>query len=219
MAEARNGSDVARLKQQALALASRPSKSFHAFARALWAVHRGDPSFLHEVERVSGLKRRALFYLSNVGAFLHGYDISGEQAERIGWTKLQIIARYVRQQEKESKGRKPAGKRIEAILHIARHTTVHALPEALRAGNTETGEPLRSVLLRLPADHYGEIEAALLAWGAKKRGRGLVDKEKALLELVRALGVPQRQRSRPRMPPEAGTRHRDENATESASGT
>lgn len=188
MADGQDDSEVARLKQQALALASKPSKSFHAFARALWEVHSKDPSFLHEVERVSGMKRRALFYLSNVGTFLHRYDISGEQAETIGWTKLQIIARHVRQQEKEAKGGKLAGKRIDAILQLALQSTAHALPEALRAGNIQTGEPLRAVLLRLPADHYAELEAALLTHGAERRGRGLVKKEKALLKLVRALG-------------------------------
>lgn len=87
--------DVARLQQEALALAAKPTKSFHAFARALWAAHSNDPTFLYEVERVAGVKRRALFYLSSVGGFLADYSITEEQAERIGWTKIQIVARHI----------------------------------------------------------------------------------------------------------------------------
>lgn len=92
MPPAPNDPDVDRLQQEALALAAKSTKSFYAFARALWAAHSSDPAFLYKMEEAAKIKRRALFYLSNVGGFITDYGISEARAERIGWTKLQIVA-------------------------------------------------------------------------------------------------------------------------------
>ena len=171
--------DVDRLKKQALALAVKPTKSFHAFARALWAAHSQDRGFMHEVEKVAGIKRRSLFYLLNVGEFLDEYDVSEEQAERIGWTKLQIIARYAGNQPSRISQRAMKGK-----LGLAARTPAHALPAALEAGNKHPCDPLHSILLRIPASQYADVEAALIACGAKRSGRGLVGKEAALVNMA-----------------------------------
>ena len=174
-----NQPDVDHLKREALALAAKPTKSFHAFARALWAAHRNEPAFLHEVERVAGIKRRALFYLSNVGGFLAEYSITEEQAERIGWTKLQIVARHAANQP----GR-ISQSAMQAKLGIATRTPAHALPAALERQDTPSAGSLRSVLLRLPAEQYADVEAALIACGAERKGRGLIGKEDALVRLA-----------------------------------
>lgn len=174
-----NQLDVDHLKREALALAAKPTKSFHAFAHALWAAHRNDPAFLHEVERVAGIKRRALFYLSNVGGFLAEYSITEEQAERIGWTKLQIVARHAANQPGRISQRA-----MQAKLGIATRTPAHALPAALERQDIPSEGPLRSVLLRLPAEQYADVEAALIACGAERKGRGLIGKEDALVRLA-----------------------------------
>jgi len=171
--------DVARLQQEALALAAKPTKSFHAFARALWAAHSNDPTFLYEVERVAGVKRRTLFYLSRVGGFLADYSITEEQAERIGWTKIQIVARHVANQPERI-----SQHAMQAKLGIAARTPAHALSAALEAQNAPSQGPLRSVLLRLPAEQYADVEAALIACGAEPRGKGLVGKEDAVVRLA-----------------------------------
>lgn len=181
MPPVQNQPDVDHLKREALALAAKPTKSFHAFARVLWAAHRNDPAFLHEVERVAGIKRRALFYLSNVGGFLADDIITEEQAERIGWTKIQIVARHVRCDTKISK------RVIQRYLKIAEHTPAHRLPAALKNQDTEQAAPSRTVLLRIPADAYPALENALLAHGAEKQGRGLVGKEQAIMALVQSV--------------------------------
>lgn len=171
--------DVDDLKRKALALAVKPTKSFHAFARALWAAHSTDPAFLHEVERVAGIKRRALFYLSNVGGFLVDYGITEEQAERVGWTKLQIIARHAANQPGRISQRA-----MQTKLGIAARTPAHALPAALETQDMPSERPLRSVLLRLSAEQYADVEAALIACGAERKGRGLIAKEDALVRLA-----------------------------------
>jgi len=171
--------DVEHLKQQVLALAVKPTKSFHAFARALCAAHDEDRAFLHEVERVAGIKRRALFYLLNVGKLLDAYDVSEEHAERIGWTKLQIIARYA-----ANRPRKLSQRAMKAKLEIAAQTSAHVLPAALEAQDAQSHGSLRSILLRIPDEQYADVEAALIACGAERKGRGLIGKEAALVRLA-----------------------------------
>lgn len=178
MAPVQDTSDVDRLKQEALALAAKPTKSFHAFARTLWEAHEQDRGFIREVEQISGIKRRALFYMLAVGRLIAEYHITEEQAERVGWTKLQIIADHAQNQAE-----KLSQHVMAANLHLALRTTANALPEALRQQGT-SGEKYRTLLFRLSADQYAHVEAALMAFGAGRKGRGLTDKEEALVRLA-----------------------------------
>ncbi|MBU3077815.1 hypothetical protein [Sphingomonas quercus] len=176
---AQDTSDITSLKQEALTLAAKPTKSFHAFALALWAEYQEDRSVLYDVERVAGIKLRALFYLLSVGALLNGYRIPEERAERIGWTKLRIVAQHVKSMEKVSP------EDVEALLQTALTTTAHALTAALTLHDAAPAATTRAVLLRLSAEQYALVEAALIACHARKRGRGLVGKEEAITELAR----------------------------------
>lgn len=181
MAPVQNKPDADHLKQLAMSLAKKSTKSFHAFSSALWMAHSNNPAVMHEVVAVAGVKRRALFYLLDVGGFLTKHDITEDQAERIGWTKIQIIARHVRSDTK-------VGKRvIQRYLTIAEHTTAHRLPAALKNQDTDRTATSRTVLLRIPADAYADLETVLLAHGAKKQGRGLVGKEVAIMALVQSV--------------------------------
>lgn len=181
MPPVQESSDVEHLKQEALTLAVKPTKNFYAFACALWAARNEDRTFLHEVERIAGIKRRALFYLSNVGRLLSDYRINEAQAERIGWTKLQIVARHAARRPQKLNQRA-----MRANLQLALRTPSHALPEALERQGASSAGPTRSLLLRLPVEQYADVEAALIACGAKRRGKGLVGKEDALVLLARS---------------------------------
>lgn len=184
MTTAPSDPDVDRLKQEALtlALAAKPSKNFHAFARALWEVHRREPSFLHDVESKSRMKRRALFYLANVGKLIDDYNITEAQAEKIGWTKLQVIARHAAKLP-----RKASQRVMGANLRLAEDLPAYELPGALKGQGRSPGGRTRSVLLRLSADEYDLLEAALISFGAQKLGRGLRHKEEAIISMARSV--------------------------------
>lgn len=168
------------LTQQALDLARRPTKSFYAFSCALWAAHGEDSKILAEVEKVAGIKRRALFYLLKVGQLLSVYDVPESQAERIGWTKLQFIADHV-----SKSANMPDQEAIEQSLALAIQTPAHSLKAALEGVLVASEASSRSVLFRMTAEQYVEVEAALLACGAQKRGKGLIGKEEAITILAR----------------------------------
>lgn len=181
MAPVQNKPDADHLKQLAMGLAKKSTKSFHAFSSALWMAHSNNPAVMHEVVGVAGIKRRALFYLSDVGGFLTEHNITEDQAERIGWTKIQIVARHVRRHTL-------VGKRmIQRYLTIAERTTAHRLPAALKNQDTDLTVASRTVLLRIPADAYPALENALLTCGARKQGRGLAGKEEAIMALVQSV--------------------------------
>ena len=85
---------------------------------------------------------------------------------RIGWTKLQIIAPYVTKENRE-----------ELVALAEAHTAVN-LKAIMR------GEPPilggRTVVLHFTKKQFAAFAEAILAHGATKNGAGFLDKERAL---------------------------------------
>ena len=52
-------------------------------------------SAIQDLPTETGMSRRRLYYLLEVGQFIRDWKISQDAAEKVGWTKLQIIARHV----------------------------------------------------------------------------------------------------------------------------
>ena len=71
---------------------------------------------------------------------------------------------------------------MESWLSLARQHTVSSLPKALRGRRVVEK---RAVVFRLSIGGRAELNEALLAFGAKATQRGLVDKEKALIRILR----------------------------------
>ena len=164
------------LKRKVLQLAKGGTKNFYDLARSLATLHEMNPGLLKTVEDSSKLSRRTLYYLVDVGRVLCRYQIDKAQAERIGWTKLQILARYL------EKNDVPAGELADLLKKAEKK--VHELPLIL-AGKTRKARP-RTVLLRLAPSDYKIFAEALVRHGAIRKGRGLINQEQALIQLVRA---------------------------------
>jgi hypothetical protein len=164
------------LKRKVLQLAKGGTKNFFDLARSLATLHEMNPGLLKTVEDSSTLSRRTLYYLVDVGRVLRRYQIDKTQAERIGWTKLQILARYL------EKNDVPAEELAGLLTKTEKR--VHELPLIL-AGKARKARP-RTVLLRLSPSDYKIFAEALVKHGAIKKGRGLLNQEKALMKLVRA---------------------------------
>ena len=123
------------------------------------------------------MSRRRLYYLLDVGRLVDRYAISKADAERVGWTKLQIIARHV------SIGKQVSPNEIAEWIALAKQATVRALPGALRGDGPN---PTRGVVFHLTKKERVELKDALLAFGAKPARRGLAGKEQALTKIIRA---------------------------------
>ena len=120
------------------------------------------------------MSRRRLYYLLQVGQFIRDWNISQDDAERVGWTKFQIIARHVSQ----SGG---SAKEVTKHIKIALETRVYMLRQALTG---QMVEPKPAIVFRLGAKERAKLTDALLACGATLGSHGLTKKNEALMALV-----------------------------------
>jgi hypothetical protein len=168
------------ITERAMALAAVPGKSFYDLARDLATLHAHQPSVVTKIGTANGHSARRMHYLFEVGQFIQKTGISKDVAERVGWTKLSIIARHTKDADSLS------GAAVSALIALAKQSTAHNLPDAL-AQNAAPATADRAILLHLTPDQYEVVEAALIAFGAKRKGRGLAGKEVALAAMARAV--------------------------------
>ena len=92
----------------------------------------------------------------------------------MGWTKLGMIAKQVTQDN------------VDEFLDLAEQNNVKELERKMR-GEEPLGDDSHCVLMYFSTEQYEELEEALLHYGARKaeRGSGLVEKENALLKIIR----------------------------------
>lgn len=178
MAQTVSVSEKSPLMQQFKKLAAGPTTNFYDLAICLAELHPADTPLMRDLETTSGLHRRKLYYLIQVGRFLRRGGVDKRDAEHIGWTKLQIVAAYV-----GDDGTMDADG-IASCLRDAREMTAKALPDKLRGLPSADG--VHSMLLYMTPTQYAQITAALLAFGAERKGKGLVGKEAAMARVAEA---------------------------------
>jgi len=146
-------------------------EDFWAQAKFLYEVMEKEP---HNFKAVLGWEqigfRKALYLVAIYRAFAP-LGIPKERLVAIGWTKLSLLAPTVQKLN------------VEDLLRIAEESTVFELEELLQGRQPKAGT--RVVLLRLPPRSYQVFEKAVLMYGAKTSGRGLVDKERALVKALK----------------------------------
>lgn len=153
----------------ALALANNPDRNFLALGKLLVSL-RGENAFAFgDWLKEAKLSRRKAYYLIKIATRFGSYP-DPERLARIGWTKLLLLCSV---EHEES---------MEGLLHLAETETVRNLSRALR-GLEDQGRT-RCVMLYLTKEQYERFETTLVAYGAGKSGRALLDKEKALLRII-----------------------------------
>lgn len=167
----------AKLERNAVQYASQSPVRFYELAGVIVELHDDDTAaFRPLADRLSTSIRR-LFYLLEVGRLISKYGIEQADAERVGWTKLQIIARHLSTADDADEAD------LWRFIDMALHTTAHALPAALKGRRNAKS---RAVVFRLNMGARAELNEALLAFGAKQNGRQYAGKERALVKIVRA---------------------------------
>jgi hypothetical protein len=178
----RNGSltistkQLRELRRRAARLASEPALNFFELAGLIAALHDANPGTLRDLEE-SGMGRRRLYYLLEVGRFIDQQGIRKAEADRVGWTKLRIVARHLREADSSHDD-------VKACLELAVRTRAHSLAQVLRGRRVPRK---RVVSFVLTTAEKAQLSEALLAYGAERWGRkGLKNKERALIKLVQA---------------------------------
>jgi len=132
--------------------------------------------------KLAGLNVRQAYYLCEIVDRLRGFARYKERFEAIGWTKTQVIARGINRQNLKG--------RLE--LAEAKGNSTRKL-QSLMKGETPAYET-RRVVLYFTDDDYGVFEKAVLHNGGSTARRGnLVDKELALIALIKK-AAPQERR-------------------------
>ena len=117
---------------------------------------------MQDLAKETGTSRRRLYYLLQVGQFIRDWKISQEVAEKVGWTKLQIIARHVNQSG-------ATGKQVAKHMQLALETRSYTLPDVLQGSSS----PHKlAVVFRLSSADKAELLAALADHGAEAGGAG-----------------------------------------------
>src|SRR5690606_31170823 len=144
--------------------------NFLRFARALRELQDEQPDILLKVAELAGLCNRKSYALARISRQFDDLGASEERLYSIGWTKLQIIGRYLT----EDNG--------EYLLQLAELNTAHDL-EALLRGETPV-EDAKVVQFYLSANDYKRLRSKLVTHGAVVSGNGLAKKELALMKLL-----------------------------------
>ena len=129
-----------------------------------------DPELFAQLLKLPGLGRRKAFYLAKLDRVFGDYPIDRSQLTEIGWTKLSLIAPHV------------CGVLMFYYLDLAQNYTAHQLKAILK--NEPPVEGARVVMLYFEPREYDVYAKALIEHGAKKKGEGIADHEKAILNLI-----------------------------------
>jgi hypothetical protein len=164
--------DIDLIYTKALTLSYRFDDKFVELAALLRQLKESDPSAFKNFLVQAGLGRRRSYYLIDVAeAFGDIAMAQQERLNRIGWTKLQILARNV------------TPKNREKLLRLAEGHTVEDL-KALMQGQ-EPLEGRRTVLLYFSAKQYEKFAKAIAKNGAIRSGEGYANKEEALIRALK----------------------------------
>ena len=169
-----------RLKGQTIQLAREPALNFFELAKLITDLHAADAGLLRDLPQQTGMSRRRLYYLLAVGQLIADQAITQIDAEAVGWTKLQIVARHLLASGESTPDH------IGSLFRMARETRAHALAETLRG---EFFKRTRAVMFHLDDDARSELNLALVAFGATKTHRGLTGKQSALIKMVCAATI------------------------------
>lgn len=131
-----------------------------------------EPSRIGEIAKLIGVSKRRCLYFAKVDRIFRGLGLDESRLERLGWTKLVVLVDHI------------DSANCEALLEMAEFCSVRQLKVLLRNELPVVGE--RCVVFYLPPAQHAVFEAAMLAHGAVKVGRGLINKETALIQLIKA---------------------------------
>ena len=168
---------LTRLKAKIIDLGSNPTLHFFELAGNLAKLHNKDVSSIGDIPEKTGMSRRRVYYLLDVGRLIAASGMSKAQAEEVGWTKLQIIARHLK-----LTGPCEAGD-LNDFLELARSHRARNLAKALTG---EGAQATRIVSFELTPTATSDLNLALVAHGAKLTPRGLTGKAAALAKMVKS---------------------------------
>lgn len=164
------------LYANAVNLAKAFDSSFMELAGQLRQLQESDPDRFRDLVKTTGIGLRKAYYLISVDKTFKPLKVPKKMLVELGWTKLMTIQPHVTKQNY-----------LELIEYAKTHT-VQQVKDYLKSGGKENVESNQhAVLMYFSPEDYSTLVDALLENGASRSGRGLVDKEKAMINLLEKL--------------------------------
>jgi hypothetical protein len=164
------------LYDKAMSLSGDVEDNFLDLGKALRQLLDRDPDAFQKVWQKSNLGRRKAYYLVEVSRIYDPLPIARSRLKKIGWTKLAIIGKQI------DKGN------AQELLQLAEENTTKQL-EALMKGEKPV-DNAHCVLMYFTPKQYKVLEEALVQNGGTRSGRGIVNKEEALLKALKKAKEP-----------------------------
>lgn len=148
-------------------LIARFNDKFLELASLLHKLQETESDDFKTLISIPQLGRRKGYYLVEIHRAFGDYKDAPPRLNKIGWTKLQIIAAHVTPDNRE------------ALLTLAETHTAKNLEAIMRGDQPIIGG--RSVLLLFTQEQFAVFSKAILEHGAIAKGEGFIGKESALI--------------------------------------
>jgi hypothetical protein len=162
---------IEALYDKAMGLSKEVEDNFLELGKSLRQLMDRDPDLFHQIIQKSNLGRRKAYYLVEVSRIFEPLPVPRSRLRKIGWTKLQLIAKHVNPNN------------LDVLLQLAEDSAAKELERRMR-GEKPLGNA-HCVLMYFSPKDYAELEDALVKHGGVRSGRGIQNKEEALIRLVR----------------------------------
>lgn len=163
--------NVPDLYEKAMSLSSTVDENFLELARTLRELQDTDLDEFKRAIANSGLGQRKAYYLVTIDRVFSKIPVPKARLKKIGWTKLNVLAKHINKKNY-----------AELLKHAESHTAKDL--ERIIKGE-EPMENSRAVLAYFSADDYAELEQAMVLFNGQRAGRGIVNKEEAIMNMVR----------------------------------
>jgi len=157
----------------AMELAQKFEDNFVELASTLSKLKALDPKAFAEFRKLSGVGNRKAYYLVKIADVFHPLKVPKITMKALGWTKCMMLSDHINSNNKDK------------LVKFALDHTVKEIEAFVKGGDVANNA--HSVLMYFNEQDYSELTDALVAHGAKRSGRGLVNKEEALISLLKSL--------------------------------
>ena len=161
------------LAAKAVTLSEKFEENFWELALTLRTLRDTDMQTFRDTLTNTGVALRKGYYLVEVAETFEPLNILPSRLRKIGWTKLQLIAKTITKQN------------AKTMLAMAEENTVRELKRLL-AGE-KPGNNSHCVMMYFSPKDYALVADVLREHGAKVEGRSIQNKEEALVSALKLL--------------------------------
>lgn len=155
---------------RALELSGSVEETFLDLGKHLRQLQDRDPDLFQKIVEKSNIGRRKAYYLVDISAAFQKLTVPPSRLRKIGWTKLALIAKQVNQSN------------VEDLLELCEGNTAKQLEQRLKGEHMPDNS--RCVLMYFSPQQYEQFEETVLKHGGTRSGRGLLNKETALIHAL-----------------------------------